>query len=253
LTGTLPDRPITGAPPRMPPPMASVPAPAPPGSGAEYSVLVLTNASDGLYIGRPEALRTRTRCDFDGGGTGCRPTDTVTSRVLLGPYRTFDEARAAFCASVTERRYFPVGIGLKGRWRGGDWYGLWHDSVSGPCLGATTANPPPVALPPPAPSWSVFQLTNAPDGLYLGTEETLRRRTRCSFEGGGTGCGAQDVVAYRVLLGPYPTKAETSAALCRGITERRVFPLGIGLKGRWQGSGTWYGLWDGSVTGDCGR
>lgn len=55
----------------------------------------------------------------------------MTSRVLLGPYRTLDEARAAFRASITERRYFSLGIGLKGRWRGGEWYGPWHDSVTG--------------------------------------------------------------------------------------------------------------------------
>jgi hypothetical protein len=41
--------------------------------------------------------------------------------------------------------------------------------------------------------------------------------------------------------------------LCQNITERKVFPLGIGLKGRWQKSDTWYGLWDGSVTAACSK
>ena len=245
-------RDLVAAAPSRPPdsPPVSPPA-APPGRG--YAVFVLTNASDGLYIGTEASLRGRPRCDFDGGGVGCRASDTITSRLLLGPYPTFDEARAAFCANITERHYFPLGVGLKGRWRGVEWYGLWHDSVSGPCLGATTATPPPAALPPPISGWGVFQLTNASDGLYLGTEDALRRRTRCSFGGGGINCSPRDVVAYRMLLGPFPTQSEARAALCRSVTERRVFPLGIGLKGRWQGGNTWYGLWDESVTADCGR
>ncbi len=48
---------------------------------------------------------------------------------------------------------------------------------------------------------------------------------------------------------PYPDRGAAQNALCAAITEKRVFPLGIGLKGRWQGGDTWYGLWDGSVTG----
>jgi hypothetical protein len=96
-------------------------------------------------------------------------------------------------------------------------------------------------------------LTNASNGLYLGPEASLAQRTRCSFEGGGRGCATTDVVTYRRLLGPFPTRPEAQAALCRSVTERRVFALGIGLKGRWQGSDTWYGLWDGSVRADCHR
>jgi hypothetical protein len=97
----------------------------------------------------------------------------------------------------------------------------------------------------------VFVLTNVYDGLYLGTEEGLKSRLRCSFEGGGINCKPTDLVTYRSLLGPFPTKAEAEAALCQNITETKVFPLGIGLKGRWQGGDTWYGLWDGTVTPAC--
>jgi hypothetical protein len=99
--------------------------------------------------------------------------------------------------------------------------------------------------------YAIFLLTNASNGLYLGTESSLRGRTRCSFEGGGVGCTASDVVQFQRLLGPFPTQAEARAALCGAITERRVFPLGVGLKGRWQGGETWYGLWDSTVTFSC--
>jgi hypothetical protein len=97
----------------------------------------------------------------------------------------------------------------------------------------------------------VFLLTNASNGLYVGSEDSLKGRTRCSFEGGGINCAPTDVVAYKKLLGPFATQGEAHAGLCKSITESRIFPLAVGLKGRWQG-GSWYGLWD-SSTGGCSK
>lgn len=101
--------------------------------------------------------------------------------------------------------------------------------------------------------YSIFVLTNASNGLYLGTDDSLRDRTRCSFVGGGVNCQPTDRVTAQRLLGPFAARAAAEQALCQSITERRVFPLGVGLKGKWQNSNTWYGLWDGSVTTSCGR
>ena len=97
----------------------------------------------------------------------------------------------------------------------------------------------------------MFLLANAGNGLYIGTAESVAKRTRCSFEGGGIGCKPTDVVQLKPLLGPFKTVGEAQLAFCKSITERHRFPLGIGLKGRWQGSETWYGLWDPSVLFDC--
>jgi hypothetical protein len=82
--------------------------------------------------------------------------------------------------------------------------------------------PLPTLPPTPAPPSAVFVLTNASNGLYLGAEESLRARTRCSFAGGGINCKPSDLVTF-------------------------------GLKGRWQTTDTWYGLWDPSVTFDCSK
>ena len=94
----------------------------------------------------------------------------------------------------------------------------------------------------------VFLLTNASNGLYVSSEDEIKPRTRCSFEGGGINCKPTDVVTYKKLLGPFASQEEAQLALCKSITETHFFPVGIGLKGRWQGSNTWYGLWDASVS-----
>lgn len=96
----------------------------------------------------------------------------------------------------------------------------------------------------------IFLLTNASNGLFIGTEDELKHSVRCEFEGGGTSCKETDLVAYKNLLGPFATYDDAKTALCRSITETKNFPLGIGLKGRWLGSDNWYGLWDVSVD-DC--
>lgn len=95
----------------------------------------------------------------------------------------------------------------------------------------------------------VFLLTNSSNGLYVGSEESLKGRTRCSFIGGGINCKPVDVITYKKLLGPFASQAEAFDALCKSITESRIFPLAVGLKGRWQGSNNWYGLWESSVIG----
>lgn len=94
----------------------------------------------------------------------------------------------------------------------------------------------------------VFLLTNASNGLYIGTIESIKTAVRCSFIGGGINCKPTDLVAYKKLLGPFATSAEAQDALCKSITESRIFPIGVGLKGRWQGGNTWYGLWDVSIS-----
>jgi hypothetical protein len=115
--------------------------------------------------------------------------------------------------------------------------------------------PRPAAPPPPREQgpYFIMLLTNASNGLYIGSEASLANRTRCSFSGGGNGCRPSDTVAYRKLAGPFAQQADARAALCRNVTARKVWALGIGLKGQWQGSETWYGLWDGSVSFDCAR
>lgn len=98
----------------------------------QYFVLLLTNASYGLYISTIDAIKTAVRCSFEGGGINCKSTDLVTYKKLLGPFATRAEAQEALCQSITETKYFPLGVGLKGRWQGGSsWYGLWNASVSG--------------------------------------------------------------------------------------------------------------------------
>ena len=78
----------------------------------------------------------------------------------------------------------------------------------------------------------------------------IKTSVRCSFVGGGINCKATDLVTYKKLLGPFATRAEAQEALCNSITESRIFPIGVGLKGRWQGGNTWYGLWDVGIS-DC--
>ena len=99
------------------------------------------------------------------------------------------------------------------------------------------------------PRFFVFTLTSASGGLYVGDEDEVKTRANCSFVGGGVGCKATDYVKYKKLLGPFPTQEEAQQALCGAITATRIFPFGIGLKGQWQGSNVWYGLWDASVSG----
>lgn len=98
--------------------------------------------------------------------------------------------------------------------------------------------------------YSIYLLTNASNGLIIASEEELKNSLRCEFEGGGTNCKETDFVTYKRLLGPFETYEEAQSALCRSITETRNFALGIGLKGRWQNSDNWYGLWDAGVA-DC--
>lgn len=100
----------------------------------QYFVFVLTNSSNGLYVGSEDSIKGRTRCSFVGGGIGCKPTDVITYRKLAGPFATQAEAQQALCDNITESRHFPLGIGLKGKWQGGTWYGLWDAGLGG-CTG----------------------------------------------------------------------------------------------------------------------
>jgi hypothetical protein len=100
----------------------------------QYFVFLLTNSSNGLYVGSEDSIKGRTRCSFVGGGIGCKPTDVITYRKLAGPFATQGEAQQALCDNITESRHFPLGIGLKGKWQGGQWYGLWDAGLGG-CTG----------------------------------------------------------------------------------------------------------------------
>lgn len=95
----------------------------------------------------------------------------------------------------------------------------------------------------------VFLLTNSSNGLYVGSEDSVKGTTRCSWIGGGIGCKPSDVITYRKLTGPFSSQADAQASLCQNITESRHFPLGVGLKGRWQGGSNWYGLWNAGLSG----
>lgn len=113
------------------------PTPAPtvtpvPTSVPDYYIFLLTNASNGLYIGTEESLVNRTRCSFEGGGINCSPSDLVTYQMIDGTFHSRSAAVAALCSDITAIHYFPLGVGLKGKWRDDDsrWYGLWDDSVT---------------------------------------------------------------------------------------------------------------------------
>jgi hypothetical protein len=97
----------------------------------QYFIFLLTNASNGLFIGTEDDVKTSVRCSFGGGGTNCKETDLVTYKKLLRPFASYEEAKSALCRSITETKEFPLGVGLKGRWQNSDnWYGLWNVSIS---------------------------------------------------------------------------------------------------------------------------
>lgn len=83
-------------------------------------------------------------------------------------------------------------------------------------------------------------------GLYVGSEESLKGRPSCGFEGGGLDCNLP--IKWSKLAGPFGNQDEAQAELCRSITQTKIYPLGIGLKGQWRGSDKWYGLWNASVS-----
>ncbi len=96
-----------------------------------YYIFLLTNASNSLFIGTEDDVKTSVRCGFGGGGTNCKETDLVTYKKLLRPFASYEEAQSALCRSITEIKEFPLGVGLKGRWQNSDnWYGLWNVSIS---------------------------------------------------------------------------------------------------------------------------
>jgi hypothetical protein len=101
--------------------------------GGDYWIFVLTNASNGLYIGTEASLKGVTRCSFEGGGIGCKAADVVTYRKLLGPFPSAEKAQAGLTSRLTNCYVYPLGIGLMGEYNGGTRYGLWHRSVSGTC------------------------------------------------------------------------------------------------------------------------
>ncbi|MBI5630344.1 MAG: hypothetical protein HY921_05620 [Elusimicrobia bacterium] len=102
-----------------------------------------------------------------------------------------------------------------------------------------------------APDAVYIFVTDASYGLYLGTSKELEKIPKCRFPGGGLDCSAF-VRPHKTLAGPFKTMTEARAKLCESISERAVWPLGIGLKGQWRGDKhQWYGLWHESVTFDC--
>lgn len=91
----------------------------------------------------------------------------------------------------------------------------------------------------------IFVLTNACDGLYIGTRRELAGTCRTEFEGGGI--GATERVTFRELAGPFASAEEAQEALNRGLDQRREFPISVGTKGHWTKDGRWYGLWNPTV------
>lgn len=90
----------------------------------------------------------------------------------------------------------------------------------------------------------IFVLTNACDGLYIGTRAELAGKPRSEFEGGGV--ESTEPVTYRELAGPFASVSDAQEALASGIENRREFPISVGTKGRWS-DGNWYGLWSPTV------
>ena len=126
-----PAKPISGPATPTPIPIPAKPTPTP---QQPIYIFTLTNAGGGLYLGSQDSLKNQIRCSFHGGGINCTAADLVTYEPLAGPYRTLAEARAVLCSSITARREFPLGAGLKGQWQGGDtWYGLWNGTVDFDC------------------------------------------------------------------------------------------------------------------------
>jgi hypothetical protein len=101
--------------------------------GGDFSVFVLTNASNGLYIGTEASLKGVTRCSFEGGGVGCQAKDVIEYRKLLGPFQSLEKAQAGLASKLTNCYVYPLGVGLMGEYNGGVRFGLWHRSVSGLC------------------------------------------------------------------------------------------------------------------------
>lgn len=115
--------------PTPPPPVVPTPTPA----LNPFWIYLLTNASNGLYIGREGSLDGRNSCTFEGGGN-CPPYTPITFVELWGPFETAKLAEQALCQHASKRSYWPAGIG---------WmlyfpefsasYGQWDASVYGLC------------------------------------------------------------------------------------------------------------------------
>lgn len=127
------------------------------------------------------------------------------------------------------------------------------DSLVFHCSRKGTVRPAPTPTPEPTPSYQygIYLLTNASNGLFIGSWQDLYHRLRCGFEGGGINCGDTDYVTYQLLDGPFYTRGEAELAFCWDITAKQYWPLGIGLKAQWKGSDQWYGMWDSSVASLC--
>ncbi len=92
---------------------------------------VLENASRGLFYGDEAQLRTRTRCSFEGGGVGCKPTDLVTFRVLVPPTPDPAQTQKNACAAFSRRHYYPIGIGWQATLKADNQrYGLWDETIN---------------------------------------------------------------------------------------------------------------------------
>jgi hypothetical protein len=118
----------------------------------------------------------------------------------------------------------------------------------------TPPGPQPGPQPGPGPQpasggVALYVLTNASNGMWFGDESQLRTRTRCSFEGGGVGCNPNDVVTYKVLVGP-PNADATQAqkTACAAFSKKHFYPIGIGWKATLKADGKTYGVWDDTVS-----
>jgi hypothetical protein len=94
---------------------------------------------------------------------------------------------------------------------------------------------------------ALYLLTNASKNMFFGTEADLKKRTRCSFVGGGNGCKPTDLVEYKKLVEPAGAVAKTQAAACAAFSKKHYYPIGIGWKATYKANGETYGLWDGTT------
>jgi len=224
----------------------------------QFSVFLLNVSGGSLYVGTEDSLENRRSCEFLLGGTApCPQTPPVTYQRLSGPFEIIEQARGSLCDGVTSKRRVPLlppPLNLSGQWRNGAWYALVEPSVTSiDCSNLCRILDGSDDI---YGRFGIFALNVSGGSLYVGTEESLKDRRTCEFKlGGPAPCPQAPPVSYQPLAGPFETVQETRAALCRGITNKRIvpgLPPSLNASAQWQG-GKWYALVEPSVAIDCAR
>jgi hypothetical protein len=91
---------------------------------------------------------------------------------------------------------------------------------------------------------ALYLLPNASKNMYFGKESDLKKRTRCSFVGGGVDCKPTDLVEYKKLVDYAGSNEKTQEAACAAFSTKHFYPIGIGWKAKFKANGETYGLWD---------